>query len=147
MKIEGLSVRRREVDLEVARVDDGSHRSTNGQGNEIDQRMSHADRLNIERTDVEALTGNHFNQVRAVEELVLLQLAFDVGERELGAIDGDVQLGQDAGQAADMVFMSVRQQNAADHGSIFQKISNIRNDDVDAEGNYLQLIHVLIIVH
>ena len=44
---------------------------------------------------------------------MLFQLVFDVGQRELGAVDRDVQLGEQPRQCADVVFVAVRQHDGA----------------------------------
>src|SRR5580698_6865188 len=44
MQVEGFAVRRRKVDLEVAGMDDGTHRGLNGKRNAIDERVRDPDR-------------------------------------------------------------------------------------------------------
>ena len=67
-----------------------------------------------EGAEREAAAGQHLDEVGVVEQAVLVELAFDVGERELGAVDGDVELGEDPGQAADVVLVAVREDDGAD---------------------------------
>ena len=54
---------------------------------------------------------------------MLVELAFDVGEGELGAVDGDVELGEDPGQAADVVFVAVGEDDGADLFAVFERDS------------------------
>ena len=75
----------------------------------VHQRVGHADRLDGERPDARTSPRSDLDQLGFVEQLVLFELAFDVGQRELGAVDGHVQLAQNPGQAADVVLVPVRQ--------------------------------------
>ena len=81
----------------------------------------------------EAAAGQHLDQLGVVEQAVLFELAFDVGEGELGAVDGDVELGEDPGQAADVVFVAVGEDDGADVVAVLDEIADVGNDDVDAE--------------
>src|SRR5208283_4768894 len=64
---------------------------------------------------------------------VLVEFVFDVGERELGAPDGDVEFGEDPGERANVVFVAVRENDAADFLPVFGEIRDVGDDDVDAE--------------
>ena len=104
MQVEGLVVERREVDLEVAGVDNNADRRFNGQRHAIDQRMRYADRLDGERADGEFFLGRDLDQLGLVEQLVFFELAFDIGQRELGGVDRNLELAENPGQAADVVL-------------------------------------------
>ena len=82
---------------------------------------------------LEALVGAHLAQVGVVEQSVLVELVFDVGERELGAPDGDVEFGEHPGQRADVVFVAVGEDDSANALAVFGEIGNVGDDDVDAE--------------
>ncbi len=64
---------------------------------------------------------------------MLFQLALNVGQGELGAVDRNVELGQNPGQAADMVFMAVREHDGAHVLPILQQIADVGDDDVHAQ--------------
>ena len=64
---------------------------------------------------------------------MLFELAFDEGEGELGAVDGDVELGEDPGQAADVVLVAVGEDDGADLVAVFDEVADVGDDDVDAE--------------
>src|SRR5689334_3947173 len=64
---------------------------------------------------------------------MFFELVLDVGERKLGAVHGDVQLGQDRGQSADVVFVTVCEQDGANMIAVFEKIADVRDDDVNPE--------------
>ena len=53
--------------------------------------------------------GSNLVQFGVIQQAVFFELAFHVGQRELGAADRNVQLGQNPGQRADVVFVAVRQ--------------------------------------
>jgi hypothetical protein len=93
-------------------VHDDADRSVDGEGDAVDQRVRDADGHDGEGPDGEALAGKNLDQVGVIEQAVLFELAFDVGEGELGAVDGDVELGEDPGQAADVVFVAVGEDDA-----------------------------------
>jgi hypothetical protein len=90
-----------------------------------------------EGAEGEAATGEDFDEFGVVEEAMLIELAFDVGEGELGAVDGDVELGEDPGEPADVVFVSVGEDDAADLVAVLDEIADVGDDDVDAEQLFL----------
>jgi hypothetical protein len=68
---------------------------------------------------------------------MLVELAFYVGECELGAVDGHVKLGEDPREAADVILMAMRKDDGADEGTVFDEIADVGDDDVDAEELFL----------
>src|SRR5258706_15456836 len=105
----------------------------NGERDTIHQAVRDLNRVNGKRSDLEALAGTHFAQVGVVQELMFVQFVFDIGQGELGGPDGNVQLAQNPGQSADMVFMAVREDDAADMLAVLNEVGNVGNNDVDAE--------------
>ena len=99
----------------------------------IHQRVRHADGHDREGSQREAIARNHLDQIGVVEQPMLFQLALDVGQGELSAVDGNVQLGEDPRQAADVVFMSVGQQDCADLAPVFSQVTDIGNNNVDTQ--------------
>src|SRR6202171_582418 len=71
---------------------------------------------------------------------MLLQLWFDESEREARAVDRDVALLQRIRQAADVVFMAMREYDADQLAVAAQQGRDVRQDQVDAE-------HVLLRKH
>jgi len=47
--------------------------------------------------------------------------------------DRDLELGEHPGESADVVFVAVGEDDAADALTIFDEIRNVGHDDVDAE--------------
>src|SRR5215469_15404546 len=64
---------------------------------------------------------------------MLFELAFHVGEGELGGVDGDFKFAEEPGQSADVVLMAVSEDNGADVLFVFDEIRNVGNNDVNAE--------------
>ncbi len=81
----------------------------------------------------EAAAGEDLDQLGVVEQAMLFELALDEGEGELGAVDGDVEFGEDPGQAADVVLVPVGEDDGADFISVFSEIADIGDDDIDAQ--------------
>ncbi len=105
----------------------------NGQRDAVHQAVRYLDGIDGERPDLEALARLDLVEHGVVEQGVLFQLAFDIGQRELGAVDRHVQLGQHPRQRADVVFVAVRQHDGAHVLAVLEQVAEIRNDDVDAE--------------
>ena len=99
----------------------------------VDQRVGDADGQDGERPEGEAAAGKDLDQLGVVEQAMLFELAFDEGEGELGAVDGDVELGEDPGQAADVVLVAVGEDDGADFVAVLDEIADVGDDDVDAE--------------
>ena len=133
VQIEEAVVGRRWIDLEVAGMQHDAERRVDGERNAIDQAVRDLQRMNRERPDLEAFSGTDLAQVGVVEELVFVELVFDVGQRELGAPDGNVQFAENPGQGADVVFVAVGEHDAAHMLAIFEQVRNVGDDDVDAQ--------------
>jgi hypothetical protein len=95
--------------------------------------MRDADRHYRKRAEGETAAGKHLNEFGVVEQAVLVELAFDVGEREFGAVDGHVELGEYPGKATDVVFVAVGEDDCADLVTVLEEVAYVGHDDVDAE--------------
>ena len=73
------------------------------------------------------------DQLGIVQQFVLFELAFDIGQRELGGVDRNIELAQDPGQPADMVFVAVRQNDRRARAAVLDQIGDVGDDNVDAE--------------
>ena len=107
MEVEGLAVGRRQVNFEVAGVDDDADGGFDGEGDTVDKGVGDADGFDGECAEGEFAAGGNFDEFGVVEEGVFVELAFDVSESELGAVDRDVELGEDPRETADVVFVAV----------------------------------------
>ncbi len=89
--------------------------------------------MNREWPNLNAIAGADLVELGVVQQAVLFQLALNVGQRELGAVNRNVQLGQYPRQSADVVFMPVRQHDGAHVLPILQQIANVGDNDVHAQ--------------
>ena len=110
-----------------------SERSVNGQRHAIDQAMGHLQGMNGEGSDFETRSGRDLAQVGVVEKLMFVEFIFDVGERELGGPDGDIQFAENPGKRADVVFVAVGKHDAAHMLAIFEEVRDVGDDDVHAQ--------------
>ena len=133
MQVEEAVVGGRRIDLEVAGMQHDAERRVDGERDAIDQAVRYLQRMNGERPNLEAFSGTNFAQVGVVEQLVFVELVFDIGQRELGAPDGNIQFAENPGQGADVVFVAVRKHDAAHMLAIFEQVRNVGDDDVDAQ--------------
>ena len=133
VQVEEAVVGGRRVDLEVAGMQHDANRRVDSECDTIDQAVRYLQRMNGERPNLEALSGTDFAQVGVVEELVFVELILDVGQRKLGAPDGNVQFAENPRQGTDVIFVAVRQHDAAHMLAIFEQIRNVGDDDVDAQ--------------
>src|SRR5208337_3586659 len=133
VEVEEAVVGGRCVNFEVARMQHDAERRLNGERHTIDQAVRYLQRMNGEGSNLEAFSGTNFAEVGVVEELVFVELIFDVGQRELRAPDGNIQFAENPGQSADVVFVAVRKHDAAHMLAIFQQVRNIGDNDVDAQ--------------
>ncbi len=64
---------------------------------------------------------------------MLFQLAFHIGQREFGAVNRNVQFGKYPRQRADMVLVSVGEDDGADMLAVLQQVGDIGDNDVHPE--------------
>ncbi len=133
MQIEQAIVGRRWIDLEVAGVNQHPQRGMNRQRHAVHKAVRHLDGVDGERPDFERFACLNFVQFGVVEQTVLFQFAFNVGERELGTIHGNIELGQDPRQCANVILVPVRQNQSADVFTVFGEIRDVRHHDIDAQ--------------
>jgi len=114
-------------------LEDDADGGVDGERDAVDEGVRDADGEDGKDAEVEAAAGEDFDEFGVVEEAMLFELAFDVGEGELGAVDGDVEVGEDPGEAADVVLVAVGEDDAADFGAVLDEVGDVRDDDVDAE--------------
>ena len=133
MQVEGLAVRRREIDFEVAGVHDHADWSLNGQRDAVHQAVGDANGLDGEGAEVKLLPRRNLDQFRVVEQLVFFQLAFDIGQGELGRVDRHFQFTQDPWQPTDVVLVTMGQDDGANMLAVFGEVRDIGDDNVDAQ--------------
>ena len=82
---------------------------------------------------VELVAGLDLVQLGRIEHLVLFQAPLDQRQREGGAVHRNVDLRQQKRHAADVVFVAVGQDQAADVLAVLLQIGEIGRDDIDAQ--------------
>src|SRR6185437_38709 len=80
LQVERMAVRRGEVDLEVAGVEDDAGGGVDGERDAVDERVRDADGHDAEGAERETPAGQHLDELSVVEEAVLVELALDIGE-------------------------------------------------------------------
>ena len=128
-----LAVDRRVVELEVAGVHDDAHGRPQRDAHGVRDRVADPERDRRERADLQLVAGLQGDQ-RVVVELVLLDLVAQQAAGERARVHGHArELGQDVGQAADVVLVGVRDQERPDLGAVLLEVGDIGHDEVDAE--------------
>ena len=77
--------------------------------------------------------ATNLDQLGVIEQPMLFEFALDVGEREFGAVDRNVQLGKDRGQSANVIFMTMREDDGTNMITVLEQIGDVGNDDIDAQ--------------
>jgi len=130
-----LAIDGRVIDLVVARVHDAATRRFHDDGGGIRYRMRHPHELDPERAKVELLvTGRDLAQLGVAQQAVLVELRLDEPERETRRDDDwDLDLAHQVRQRADVVFVPVREHDAANHRLALPEVGEVRQDEIDAE--------------
>ena len=95
--------------------------------------MRHPNEFDFEGAEFDAVTGLDFVEFDVVEHLVFVEAALDESESEFGAVDGDVESGKQEGDAANVIFVAVRQDQPANHFGVLFEIREVWGDDVHTE--------------
>jgi hypothetical protein len=98
------AVHRREVELEVAGVQDRALGRVEGGGEAVGHRVGHGDELDVARPDAAALAVGHRDQLGVVEDPGLLDAVARQAQRERRAVDRERQLPQQVAEAAHVVL-------------------------------------------
>ena len=114
-------------------MDDDADRGFDGQGDAVHQGVGDADGLDGEGAEGELLLGRDFDERSFVEQVMLFELALDVGQGELGGEDRDLEFGENPGQAADVVLVAVGEDNGADVGLVLDQVRDVGDYDIDAQ--------------
>jgi len=94
--------------------------------------MTHGDRLHAKRSQLDGVADPHLAEVRLAQEPVLLELRLHQAQRQPGAVNGDVDLLERIRQAADVVFVAVRKEDAEYLFFRLHQVGDVRQDEVDA---------------
>ena len=63
----------------------------------------------------------------------MLEFVLHQTHREAGAVDRNIQIREDEGKRADVIFVAVRQEDGFDFALVLEQVSDVGDDDVDAK--------------
>src|SRR5664279_129484 len=89
--------------------------------------------LDLERTQLNYLPRLHPVQLNLVDHVVLVQAALDKREGERRPVNGHVDFGEQKRNPADVILVTVGQDETPNKLLIFFEIGEIRGDDIDAQ--------------
>ena len=124
---------RGDVELEVARVKDDADGRADRNHAGVRDRVIRADEFGLEAAELDGVAGLYGHELAGAEELVLHQLRFEDAEGEAGGVHGNVDELEQVRDAADVVLVPVRDEDAADLRGVLFEIGIIGNDEVHAE--------------
>ena len=133
VEVEELVVGGRGIDFEVAGMNHHPERAMDSERDTIHQTVRHLDGMDGERAQFDSLIRAQFVEVGVIQQSVLVEFVFHIGERELRSPDGDFEFGKHPGQGADMVLVAVREDDAANALAIFEQVRDVGHDDVDTQ--------------
>ena len=131
-KVDDLPVDGGGVDLEVAGVDDGAHVGVDGKGHGVGDGVVDMDELDLKAAELEPVARTLGENLRVVQQVVLLKLELYDARRQRRGIYGDVEVAHDVGQGADVVLVSVCDYYAFDAVFILLQVRDIGYDDINA---------------
>ena len=126
-----LAIDRRLIDLEIAGVHDDAGRRADGERDAVGHAVRHANELDLERSDRDAVARPHGDE-RPPGDAVLLQLGLDERERQRRRVDRSVHERHDVRHRADVVLVPVRQHERGDAPVLLQ-VRHVRDDAIHAE--------------
>ena len=136
----GKPIRRRRIELEIARVHDAADWRVDRERDRVGNGMAHGDGFDPERAQLHRIPHPDLAQVGLAQDSVFLELRLDQAQRQARAEDRDVQLLQGEGKAADVVLVAVGQEDSEHLAVFLQEVRDIGQDQVDAQ-------HVLLGKH
>ena len=120
------------IDLEVARMHNSSERCFDGKRASVRNGMVHVDKFHFKKTKLQNISCGHTIQFRFKTKLMLRELIFQNTECQSCTVDRKRQLLKQERNAADMVFVSVCQNQTLDLFRIADQIRNVIDHKVNA---------------
>src|SRR6266496_6175787 len=96
--------------------------------------MRRANELDRENADSDHVSRLDAMQQHVSQKVMLIKFAFRQTQREMRRVNRNVELFQDVRQRAQMIFMTVRENNGGDLVPILFEYIEIRNGNIDAIG-------------
>lgn len=122
----------RQVHLKVACMDNGAYGSPEIQGTGIRDGVVRMDEADLHTADLYFITMMHFIQC-IIRNVIFFQFPFDEAAYELGGVYGHIYFIEQVGQTADMVFMTMGDDDGPYFVPVFNQVTHVRDDEVDAE--------------
>ncbi len=130
LEVGALLLGRRGVDLEVAAGEDHASGSLDGEGEAVDHAVRHPDRMHPERAELHGLA--RCQQPEVGGDSPLLQPLPRVAQREAAAVDGRRRGLERKGERADVVLVTMGEEDAAQASGPPGEVLEVRYDRVDA---------------
>ena len=132
-KVDGLAGNGRQIDLEVAAVEDDPVRRLDGERHGSCDGVIDIDEVDREAPGLDAVLGSD-GVLDHVVQAVLAELVVDERQGQFGSIDRRrrIEFLHEIRNAADVVFVAVRQKDAADLILVLDKIGDVGEHEVDA---------------
>ena len=132
-KVGGAAGQRGVIDLEVAGLDDGARRAVDGEGHGVRDGVVHMDRLHRKAAQFDLLLGGDLHELGLARKAEFLQLVADEAAGQAGTVDGQVELLQQVGDAADVVLVAVGDEQTLDLILVLHHEGHVGDDHIDAE--------------
>ena len=91
------------------------------------------DRLNGEAAERDLLARADLMEDRAGRKAVLLELVLDKTNRQLGGVDRHIEFFEQVRQTADVVLVTVGDEQALDAVPVLEHVGEVRDDQIDTE--------------
>src|SRR6267142_986186 len=127
------SVNRCVVNLEIAGVNDDAKWSAHGKRDAVNRAVRDGDEFDFVWTDFNAAARNDFAQRGGIQQAGFFEALFDQRECETRAKDRNIEIAKDVRKRADVIFVSVGENDGADEMTILLEVGDVRNDKVNAE--------------
>ena len=103
------------------------------EGERIHDGVRDVKELHLERAELDYVFGLHGVELRLIQQSMLLELVANQSHREAAAVDRHVQIGKYEGQRANVVLMTMGEEDAADFVLVLKKESDVGDDHVNTE--------------
>ena len=133
LQIDGVAVNRRIIHLEIACVYDRARGGLDGQGSGIHNTVIGLDEFDIKFSQFHNVAEGDNVKFCHLEQVVLAELVFDDAHRQTRPVHGDIDLFQNIGKGADMIFMAMGDDKCLHLIYFLFQIRGVRNDQIDPE--------------
>ena len=118
-------------------MDTDPHGGVDGEGHGVGDGMVDVDELHSEGACFDLVPGGTGVDLGLFQQAVLLQLQLHQTGGHAGGVDRRLDVPEDIGQCADVVFVAVGEENTSDFFPVLHQVADVRDDHVDA-------IHIVV---